>query len=520
MDALALAQRLDRAAWDLGNRGLEQAARWAVEAATGTGLEYAPHPPPILSPLAHRAKRYLSNREVARAYSSLKDAADSESIFIKYYARYLHGELVAEEAQQDLFLGSRSPNPYLLEILTALDNVLEDPHLLYLKACVLRRQNQIEEALKVLVNSVELYPFNWSAWLEIVSCTTSWTESQSLFSGAGKTEDFQLMLRFFNITCAKEYNRPGNDVIDDILVLRQIFPQFYFVKLQEALVAMSDFEETRARQLFEELFKEDPTRLDEMDVYSNMLYINEERDKLAYIAQAAIKVDRYRAETCCIIANWYSLKGEHERAVSFYQRALTLNRDYLSAWTLMGHEYIELKNTHAAIESYRAAVDLSPRDFRAWYGLGQAYEVLGNCHYGLYYYQRALGLRPMDPRMWTAAGSCHEQLGQLDDAAMMYEQGLRVAGQDAFLSHKLGLTYEKLERMQKAINHMEEATHDPEESEWQPRSRLWLARNCLKNKDWEAARRHALLVVEGPPQVLEDARSVAWEASNQLKMLP
>lgn len=519
MDA-ALPQRLDRAAWDLGNRGLEQAARWAVEAACGTGVNYTPPTPSPLSPQAHRARRYLSNRELARAYTSLKEPTDSEGIFLKYYARFLQGEMVAEEKQQDLFLGSRSPNPHLLEILGALDGDLEDPHLLYLKACVLGRQNQSAEAKDVLVNAVRLYPFNWSAWLEIISHTTTWSECESLFRESEGTEDFKLMIHFFHIACAKEYNRPASDVIEDIEALRQVFPQFYFVKLQEALVAMSDFEEARARQLFEELFREDPTRLDEMDVYSNMLYINEERDKLAYIAQAAIKVDRYRAETCCIVANWYSLKGEHERAVSFYQRALTLNHDYLSAWTLMGHEYIELKNTHAAIESYRAAVDLSPRDFRAWYGLGQAYEVLGNCHYGLYYYQRALGLRPMDPRMWTAAGSCHEQLGQLDEAATMYEQGLRVASQDAFLSHKLGLTYEKLKRLPEAIRQMEEATNDSEESEWQPRSRLWLARNCLKNKDWEAARRHALMVTEGPAQVLEDARSVVWEASNQLKMLP
>jgi anaphase-promoting complex subunit 8 len=136
------------------------------------------------------------------------------------------------------------------------------------------------------------------------------------------------------------------------------------------------------------------------------------RPQLAFLAQLANSVDKFRPETCCIVGNYYALKSEHEKACMYFRRALTLDRNFLSAWTLMGHEYIEMKNTHAAIESYRRAVDVNRKDYRAWYGLGQAYEVLEMSFYALFYYQKAASLRPFDPKMWQAVGSCYAKMNR------------------------------------------------------------------------------------------------------------
>ena len=147
----------------------------------------------------------------------------------------------------------------------------------------------------------------------------------------------------------------------------------------------------------------DPYRLDDLDIYSNILYVMEKSSKLAYLAHHATRTDKFRVETCCIVGNYYSLKSEHEKAVIYFRRALQINRNYLAAWTLLGHEYLELKNTHAAVEAYRRAVgtsillihliifsDLNRSDYRAWYGLGQVYEMLEMPYYAVYYYENAL----------------------------------------------------------------------------------------------------------------------------------
>lgn len=115
-----------------------------------------------------------------------------------------------------------------------------------------------------------------------------------------------------------------------------------------------DFPE--AAKVFEELVKENPYRLDGLDVFSNVLFVTDSRSRLSFLAHTCAMTDIYRPETCCIIGNYYSMKAEHEKAVIYFKKALRLNRSYASAWTLLGHEYLEMKNTFAAVESYRRAV--------------------------------------------------------------------------------------------------------------------------------------------------------------------
>ena len=121
----------------------------------------------------------------------------------------------------------------------------------------------------------------------------------------------------------------------------------------------------QAVMYFKQLSEIDPYRLDNLDTYSNLLYVKEQRVELAYLAHKTAQIDKYRTETCCVIGNYYSLKSVHEKAVQYFQRALKLNPSYLSAWTLMGHEFIELKNTNAAIQSYRRAIGETVLQFGA-----------------------------------------------------------------------------------------------------------------------------------------------------------
>jgi len=205
------------------------------------------------------------------------------------------------------------------------------------------------------------------------------------------------------------------------------FPNSAFLKSQRALLYYhsKDFEESSA--LFSTLLQSDPYRLDALDNYSNVLYVLNNRPRLAFLAQLAAQTDKFRPETCCIVGTYYSLTSEHEKAVMYFRRALTLDRNFLSAWTLMGHEYIEMKNTHAALESYRRAVDVNRKDYRAWHGLGLTYEMLEMHSYALFYHQRAAALRPFDAKTWQAVGACFARVGKVQNAIKAYKRAL-VAG--------------------------------------------------------------------------------------------
>merc|ERR1719228_3089403 len=116
---------------------------------------------------------------------------------------------------------------------------------------------------------------------------------------------------------------------------------------------------------FKQLAELDPYRLDNLDTYSNLLYVKEQRVELAHLAHKTNMIDKYRTETCCVIGNYYSL---------------------------------------------RQAIEANRRDYRAWYGLGQTYEILKMHHYCLYYFKQAQELRPSDSRMLVALGESYEKL--------------------------------------------------------------------------------------------------------------
>lgn len=91
---------------------------------------------------------------------------------------------------------------------------------------------------------------------------------------------------------------------------------------------------------FQKLLEIDPYRFENMDTYSNILYIKENQGELANLALRQFDNNKYNPETCCVIGNYYSLMGEHLKAIVYFRKALKLDRTCLAAWTLMGHEYL------------------------------------------------------------------------------------------------------------------------------------------------------------------------------------
>ncbi|KAG6832599.1 hypothetical protein H0H92_014435 [Tricholoma furcatifolium] len=198
------------------------------------------------------------------------------------------------------------------------------------------------------------------------------------------------------------------------LLTHDFFPNSLWIMSLRAgvLYHLHDFDQAETQ--FEKILALDPYRIDDIDVYSNILYVSDKRLKLSRLAHEFLALDKDRPEVCCLVA-----------------------------WTLMGHEYVEMKNSHAAIEAYRRAVgkflvsaiifsvlkhknpDVNRKDYRAWYGLGQAYELLNMHNYALHYYQQATALRsPYDVRLWQAQGMCYEEIGRLREAVECLKHAL------------------------------------------------------------------------------------------------
>ncbi|KAM7475569.1 hypothetical protein LguiB_022812 [Lonicera macranthoides] len=460
------------------------------------------------------AKSYFDCREFKRAAHVLRDQTGKKAVFLRCYALYLAGEKRKEEEMIELE-GPLGKSDALNHELVSLERELSmlrkngtiDSFGLYLYGLVLKEKGNDNLACTVLAESVNSYPWNWSAWSELQSlCTTIETLN-------GLNLNNHWMKDFF-LAAAYQELRMHNESLAKYEHLQGIFSFSNYIQAQVAKTQYSLREFEQVEVIFEELLRNDPYRVEDMDMYSNVLYAKECFSALSYLAHRVFLTDKYRPESCCIIGNYYSLKGQHEKSVMYFRRALKLNKKYLSAWTLMGHEYVEMKNTPAAVDAYRRAVDINPCDYRAWYGLGQAYEMMGMPFYALHYFRKSVFLQPNDSRLWIAMAQCYEtdQLHMLEEAIKCYRRAANCNDREAIALHQLAKLHNELGRSEEAAFYykkdLERMESEEREGPNMVEALLFLATHCKSQKRFEEAEVYCtrLLDYTGPEK--ETAKSL------------
>ena len=310
-----------------------------------------------------------------------------------------------------------------------------DGYLLWLLGVVLRDLDRHDEARHTFLRATRLAPLMWSAWADLISVCSSRSELESL------QHPHHFMAHLFKAHALLELQASSPAALQSLQPVSAAFPRSSFVKAMAAKALYNLRRIDQAQVLFEAVRAHDPHRIEDMDIYSNILYVKGETARLATLAHELFSLDRFTPQTCCVVGNYFSARREHEKAVVYFRRCLRLNPQFLSAWTLMGHEYVEMKNTAAAIECYRRAVDGNSKDYRAWYGLGQTYELLQMYLYASYYYRRACSLRPKDARMWCALGTCYESLERKGDAIACFERAAQYSDRNGVAALRLARLY-------------------------------------------------------------------------------
>lgn len=512
-----------------------------------------------------------------------------KSLFLALYAKVLSGEKRKDEdsemvmgpqdlgcvVNKQLPIVSRYLQAWFDERRTSPDDQMAEGSqgwLEYLYGMVLAKEKNTDEAMAWFLKSVHLFPMNWGCWLEMTSAITKVEMLNKIVPRLPQ----HIVSYMFHIHTSLELYQPTNELATALDQLLGIFPDSPFLLTCSALLSYHTKELKDAASRFSHLLSLHPHRLDSLDIYSNILYVLNERPKLAFLAHLCSSIDKFRPESCVVIGNYYSLLSQHEKAVQYFRRALALDRSCLSAWTLMGHEYVELKNTHAAIESYRRAVDINRRDYRAWYGLGQTYEMLEMYQYALWYYKKAAGLRPWDGKMWMAVGTCLQKLGRNQDgikalkrallADTYYESsnssfGSAVGFDRAALGRldtdvliQIALMYDNIDEEEEARAYMElcvaqedgnvdnvgdnvavqseaqsedggDSAEDKERNQGTgvttvtSKARMWLAKYAMRHEDFAAANRLANELCQDG-QDMEEAKAIMREARANLDLAP
>ncbi|XP_071948215.1 anaphase-promoting complex subunit 8-like [Antedon mediterranea] len=513
-------------------RSLQQSVKWCAElchSLAGVKPSAAPKPNDDTEDFLLEfdkytlGKSYLDVKEYDRAAFFVKDCTSHKAYFIYAYAKYLAGE----KQRYDELAGQMGPIEYKatknetlkslrIELCKKYNAGQLDSFCLYLYGVVLKKLELKKESMRVLAESIQRNPLYWGAWIEL----SSMVSSKEVLNSLTLPDHWMKQLFLSHIYLELQLNEES---LKRYRALSEAgFGQSTYIMSQIAVAHhnLRDFES--ALKLFDNLQKIDPYRLENMDTYSNLLYVREMKAELAYLAHHVCEVDKYRVETCCVIGNYYSLRSQHEKAVLYFQRALKLNPHYLSAWTLMGHEFMEMKNSSAAIQAYRQAIEVNPRDFRAWYGLGQTYEILRMPFYCTYYYKQAQQLRPNDSRMLVALAESYENLEKIEEAKKCYWKAYSVGDVEGTAVLRLAkLLKQKLEDEEKAAYFYNKFLEQAESfgtagSDEQCQAYMFLGRYYLKRQLYDQASIYAQKCSEYN-EVREEGKEILREIEAQRK---
>ncbi|KAK3246551.1 Cell division cycle protein 27 [Cymbomonas tetramitiformis] len=180
---------------------------------------------------------------------------------------------------------------------------------------------------------------------------------------------------------------------DCIATLQQLPPEQYasgwvLCTLGRAYFEMVDYVESE--RAFDWARRNDPTRLEGLEVFSTVLWHLKKEVQLSFLAQEVIALDRLSPHAWCVMGNCFSLQKEHETALRFFQRALQLDPNFAYAHTLCGHEYFANEDFEKGLLCFRTAIRIDERHYNAWYGLGTIYYRQEKYENAEYHFTRAL----------------------------------------------------------------------------------------------------------------------------------
>ncbi|KNE54340.1 hypothetical protein AMAG_00320 [Allomyces macrogynus ATCC 38327] len=369
------------------------------------------------------AKAYFDLREYRLAAETVKDVMSPKGVFLWALALFLAGERAKQDRQGIVLSATDSKFEANLELtaiyaklhpFVAPESGRRDPWLLYMQGLVLAQlTGRQADAIEHLVASIQLYPFNWSAWAELAKCMTS----EMLYHDTVPRLPDTYARVFFQAHCAADL---GLDPAMPTVMLEKMqrsLPDS--VTLQRMLAVMyvrlRDFE--TAEGMFSRLFAKHRYLLDSVDEYACTLRSLQRAPKLKMLARQALVTDRARPEALMVLAHTLMAEPDrHEDAIEILQRVLWLRRRDAQAWWMLGQQLQEVYKTEAAAEAYRRAIDLAPQDPRPMVSLGIAYQQLGMYAFAIEYLERAVTVRPNEGNYRAQLAIAYKSVGRGKDA--------------------------------------------------------------------------------------------------------
>ncbi|KAK9812215.1 hypothetical protein WJX73_004699, partial [Symbiochloris irregularis] len=264
------------------------------------------------------AKSYFDVKAFRRCAHALRNTPGPKALFLRSYSLYISGERHREQQQAESAgnaAGTNAPTSSNQELrqlerdlTAAAASGKGDAFCSFLLGLILADLARPEEAAAALASSVAAYPCNRDAWVALAKLQQGSSDTQ--LSSAALPSHWMRDVYLASVALDAQEN---TEALSRLQALAETFPESEWLIAQAALAQYNLRNFDTAQELFEDLLKRDPNRIESMDTYSNILYVKEEFVPLSHLAHRAMASNKFTPETCCIVGNYYSLKGLHDQ---------------------------------------------------------------------------------------------------------------------------------------------------------------------------------------------------------------
>ncbi|KAI0432005.1 TPR-like protein [Xylaria sp. FL1042] len=171
-----------------------------------------------------------------------------------------------------------------------------------------------------------------------------------------------------------------------------------------------------AKSTFQVLRKTAPSWIEDLEVFSTVLWHLKEDVELAFLAHELTDNHFLSPQTWCAVGNSFSLQKSSKEAVKCFRRATQLQPQLAHSYSLLGHEHSGAEEYDEASVAFRRALQVDSRHYTAWVGLGRVQERLGRRDVALKYYLSAEKINPRNVVLLTYIARALDKSGEPSSA--------------------------------------------------------------------------------------------------------
>ncbi|KAI9291753.1 TPR-like protein, partial [Neoconidiobolus thromboides FSU 785] len=318
------------------------------------------------------------------------------------------------------------------------NKIINHPFVLYLFGMIANKLRRHDLASKLLLLSIQRYPLNWDAWLELSISIKNETEYYHCLPNLPNVfiKHLFIMIMANNLSLSNEQDKESCQLLYETIY----YSDCYIIYRALAHYKNCDYEYSKLE--FQRYYEKNKYSLDYAEIYSHILIYTDDSVGLQNFAARCRRLREDSYESMCVNGNFLSYSNSASKATKLFTDAIKISPASTQALFYLANHYLKLNLISSATKTLETLLILSPDDYRALQGLSLIYLTQKNYFAAEAMLIKLVSIRPNNLNGWTYLAQVSESIKDYSTAIKSYLK-LKEHNNSREINLKLGSIYQK-----------------------------------------------------------------------------